>query len=163
MDKRNGVEMMDVSDIEKDKSQNISKNEKKENELIDNDDINIEENPKVKNEKEGLKNNNNTIINNMNIQNNDNNIIFPTKFKIPLRLKKTFIVSLILAGLGVVLIILGFINAIADATPGGGIMFWVLGAIVIIPGGYYSYQFYKAKKTTDEYKRQDILDNIPEL
>lgn len=163
MDKRNGVEMIDVSDIEKDKSQNISKNEKKENELIDNDDINIEENPKVKNEKEGLKNNNNTIINNMNIQNNDNNIIFPTKFKIPLRLKKTFIVSLILAGLGVVLIILGFINAIADATPGGGIMFWVLGAIVIIPGGYYSYQFYKAKKTTDEYKRQDILDNIPEL
>ena len=155
--------MIDVSDIEKDKSQNISKNEKKENELIDNDDINIEENPKVKNEKEGLKNNNNTIINNMNIQNNDNNIIFPTKFKIPLRLKKTFIVSLILAGLGVVLIILGFINAIADATPGGGIMFWVLGAIVIIPGGYYSYQFYKAKKTTDEYKRQDILDNIPEL
>ena len=163
MDKRNGVEMIDVSDIEKDKSQNISKNEKKENELIDNDDINIEENPKVKNEKEGLKNNNNTIINNMNIQNNDNNIIFPTKFKIPLRLKKTFIVSLILAGLGVVLIILGFINAIADATPGGGIMFWVLGAIVIIPGGYYSCQFYKAKKTTDEYKRQDILDNIPEL
>ena len=163
MDKRNGVEIIDVSDIEKDKSQNISKNEKKENELIDNDDINIEENPKVKNEKEGLKNNNNTIINNMNIQNNDNNIIFPTKFKIPLRLKKTFIVSLILAGLGVVLIILGFINAIADATPGGGIMFWVLGAIVIIPGGYYSYQFYKAKKTTDEYKRQDILDNIPEL
>ena len=163
MDKRNGVEMMDVSDIEKDKSQNISKNEKKENELIDNDDINIEENPKVKNEKEGLKNNNNTIINNMNIQNNDNNTIFPTKFKIPLRLKKTFIVSLILAGLGVVLIILGFINAIADATPGGGIMFWILGAIVIIPGGYYSYQFYKAKKATDEYKRQDILDNIPEL
>ena len=162
MDKRNGVEKIDVSDIEKDKSQNISKNEKKENELIDNDDINIEENPKVKNEKEELKNNNN-IINNMNIQNNDNNIIFPTKFKIPLRLKKTFIVSLILAGLGVVLIILGFINAIADATPGGGIMFWVLGAIVIIPGGYYSYQFYKAKKTTDEYKRQDILDNIPEL
>ena len=163
MDKRNGVEMIDVSDIGKDKSQNISKNEKKENELIDNDDINIEENPKVKNEKEGLKNNNNTIINNMNIQNNDNNIIFPTKFKIPLRLKKTFIVSLILAGLGIILIILGFINAIADATPGGGIMFWVLGAIVIIPGGYYSYQFYKAKKTTDEYKRQDILDNIPEL
>ena len=163
MDKRNGVEMIDVSDIKKDKSQNISKNEKKENELIDNDDINIEENPKVKNEKEGLKNNNNTIINNMNIQNNDNNIIFPTKFKIPLRLKKTFIVSLILAGLGIILIILGFINAMADATPGGGIMFWVLGAIVIIPGGYYSYQFYKAKKTTDEYKRQDILDNIPEL
>ena len=41
---------------------------------------------------------------------------------------------MILAGLGIILIILGFINAIADATPGGGIMFWILGGIVIIPG-----------------------------
>jgi hypothetical protein len=158
MDNRNGVEILDESDINK--SPNISKNEKKDNDLIENDDIKIEDKSKVKNEKEELKNeNNNIIINPI----NNNNTSFPTKFQIPSKLKKTFIVSLILAGLGIILIILGFINAIADATPGGGIMFWVLGAIVIIPGGYYSYQFYKAKKTTDEYKRQDILDNIPEL
>ena len=85
------------------------------------------------------------------------------KFKIPPELKKTFIIVMILAVLGVTLIICGFIKAISDATPGGGIMFWVLGSIVIIPGGFYSYQFYKAKKAKEEYRRQDILDNIPQL
>ena len=85
------------------------------------------------------------------------------KFKIPKELKKTFIIVLILAILGITLIICGFIKAISDATPGGGIMFWVLGIVVMIPGGFYSYQFYKAKKAKEEYRRQDILDNIPQL
>ena len=85
------------------------------------------------------------------------------KFKIPKKLKKTFIVVLILAILGITLIICGFIKAISDATPGGGIMFQVLGSVVMIPGGFYSYQFYKAKKAKEEYIRQDILDNIPQL
>ena len=85
------------------------------------------------------------------------------KFKIPTELKKTFIIVMILAILGITLIICGFIKAISDATPGGGIMFWVLGTVVIIPGGFYSYQFYKAKRAKEEYKRQDILDNIPQL
>lgn len=85
------------------------------------------------------------------------------KFKIPKKLKKTFIIVLILTILGITLIICGFIKAISDATPGGGIMFWVLGTVVIIPGGFYSYQFYKAKKAKEEYRRQDILDNIPQL
>ncbi len=85
------------------------------------------------------------------------------KFKIPKELKKTFIIVLVLAILGITLIICGFIKAISDATPGGGIMFWVLGGVVIIPGGFYSYQFYKAKKAKEEYRRQDILDNIPQL
>ena len=85
------------------------------------------------------------------------------KFKIPPELKKTFIIVMILAVLGVTLIICGFIKAISDATPGGGIMFWVLGTVVLIPGGFYSYQFYKARKAKEEYRRQDILDNIPQL
>ena len=85
------------------------------------------------------------------------------KFKIPKELKKTFIIVLVLAILGITLIICGFIKAISDATPGGGIMFWVLGTVVLIPGGFYSYQFYKAKKAKQEYRRQDILDNIPQL
>ncbi len=178
MDNINGKNILEDSEIDKDKSQNISKEEKKENDLIDNDDINIEDKTK-KNEKDKLKvnpleieivnnnnKNNNININRENLPNNENNDSLNnqiSKFKVPQKLKKTFIVTIILAGLGIILIILGFINAIADATPGGGIMFWVLGTIVIIPGGYYSYQFYRAKKTTDEYKRQDILDNIPEL
>ena len=115
---------------------------------------------KYKNEKEQLKQNQIDIEQHQNYNIESTQI---EKFKVPPNLKKTFIVTMILAGLGIILIVLGFINAIADATPGGGIMFWILGAIVIIPGGYYSYQFYKAKKATDEYVRQDILDNIPEL
>ena len=178
MNNINVKDILEDSEIDKEKSQNISKEEKKENDLIDNDDINIEDKTK-KNEKDELKvnpleieivnnnnKNNNININRENLPNNENNDSLNnqiSKFKVPQKLKKTFIVTIILAGLGIILIILGFINAIADATPGGGIMFWVLGTIVIIPGGYYSYQFYRAKKTTDEYKRQDILDNIPEL
>ena len=144
------------SELEKNNINNIKNN----NDLIDNDEINIEEKKKHKNEKEKLKQNQIEIEQNSNYNIQNSQI---EKFKVPPNLKKTFIVTMILAGLGIILIILGFINAIADATPGGGIMFWILGGIVIIPGGYYSYQFYKAKKATDEYVRQDILDNIPEL
>lgn len=85
------------------------------------------------------------------------------KLKVPPRLFKTFIITLILALVGIVLIILGCIQSIAEHTPGKGIMFWVLGGVVIIPGGFYSYQFYKAKKAKDDYQREDIFDNIPEL
>ena len=96
-------------------------------------------------------------------ENLDINVKNKNKFKIPKELKKTFIIVLILAILGITLIICGFIKAVSDATPGGGIMFWVLGTVVMIPGGFYSYQFYKAKKAKEEYRRQDILDNIPQL
>ena len=100
-----------------------------------------------------------------NIHNNIDNIETQPneKFKVPPELKKTFIVTMILAVLGVALIICGCIKAISDATPGGGVMFWVLGSVVIIPGGFYSYQFYKAKKAKEGHRRQDILDNIPQL
>jgi hypothetical protein len=61
------------------------------------------------------------------------------------------------------LIVLGFIEDVAAADPGKGITFCVLGGIILIPGGYYSYQFYRAKKTLDMNERDEILDNIPEL
>jgi hypothetical protein len=85
------------------------------------------------------------------------------KFKVPSNLKKTFICSLTLFLIGSILIILGCIQQVAAADPGKGITFWVLGSIVMIPGGYYSYQFYKAKKARNEEERNDILENIPEL
>ena len=108
--------------------------------------------------------NNLNRINNQNINEMiDPNQIQIEKFKIPSNLKKTFIVTTILAGLGLILIILGFINEIASSTPGGGIMFWVLGGVVMIPGGYYSYQFFKAYRAKNEYVRNDILENIPVL
>jgi hypothetical protein len=93
----------------------------------------------------------------------NNNFKNENKFMIPPTLKKTFFVSITLLLVGIVLIILGFIQSIATATPGGGIMFWVLGGIVLIPGGFYSFLFYKAKRTTDEYERDEIFGQIPEL
>ena len=111
------------------------------------------------NEKFNENNNDFNIHNNMdNVETQPND-----KFKVPPELKKTFIVTMILAVLGIALIICGFIKAVSDATPGGGIMFWVLGSVVIIPGGFYSYQFYKARKAKEQHRRQDILDNIPQL
>ena len=85
------------------------------------------------------------------------------KFQVPSNLKKTFIFSTVLFIVGTILIVLGFIEDVAAADPGKGITFWVLGGIILIPGGYYSYQFYRAKKTLDMNERDEILDNIPEL
>ena len=143
---------------------------------INNDDIFIEEintNQKnneleIINKKINTTNENNfDDFNNNSIDNNNttnhNNFKNENRFIIPPTLKKTFFVSITLLLVGIVLIILGFIQSISTATPGGGIMFWVLGGIVLIPGGFYSFLFYKAKRTTDEYERDEIFSQIPEL
>ena len=84
-------------------------------------------------------------------------------FKVPNTLKKTFICSVTLLVVGITLFILGFISEVASADPGRGLTFWILGGVVSIPGGYYSYQFYKAKKSQDPDERSNILSEIPEL
>ena len=184
-------EFEDKSNEKEKEKENENENEnenEKENKMsngldeIENNEVKVKEKPKLKkyvpkNEQEALKARIiNLEINEKPHEQNKDNFDFHMhdnldtsvpgqieKFKIPPELKKTFIIVMILAVLGVTLIICGFIKAISDATPGGGIMFWVLGTVVIIPGGFYSYQFYKAKKAKEEYRRQDILDNIPQL
>lgn len=84
------------------------------------------------------------------------------KFNIPSELKKTFIITSILFIVGSILIGIGFIEQIRQDVPGVSISMWTLGGICFIPGGYYSYQFYKAYKAQGD-DRQDILDNIPQL
>lgn len=88
---------------------------------------------------------------------------YEEKFEVPISLKKTFICSAVLLAVGITLIVLGCISEIAEVDPGRGITFWVLGGVVTIPGGYYSYQFYKAKKTHNLDERSNILSEIPEL
>ena len=85
------------------------------------------------------------------------------KFELPSKLKRTFWCSATLLIIGVTLIILGFFENVYGSIPGEGISFWVLGGILIIPGGYYSWQFYKAMKSTDTETRDDILDEIPQI
>ena len=93
----------------------------------------------------------------------DNVNVYKNKFEVPISLKKTFICSVTLLAVGITLFILGFISEVAIADPGRGLTFWILGGIVSIPGGYYSYQFYKARKTQDPDERSNILSEIPEL
>jgi hypothetical protein len=111
------------------------------------------------NTREGMKvnrENNNESIDQSNSQHDQE------KFSIPSNLKRTFICSVILFVVGTTLIIIGFINQVREADPGNGITFWVLGSVVLIPGAYYSYQFYKARKNINN-RRDDILSQIPEL
>jgi hypothetical protein len=87
----------------------------------------------------------------------------PPKFKVPPSLWKTFVCSLSLFALGATLIGIGFINSVANADPGKGITFWTIGSIVFIPGAFYSYKFWKAKRSRSEEARQEIYDQIPEM
>ena len=155
----------------------------KRNKALELEDIEIKDNNPNSNQDENFKhhkvsnpqNQRDNRINN-NIENNDiehdgtndiNSIpeieIERKPFKVPAALFTTFIVTTILAGLGLVLFILGFIERVAYYDPGKGITFWVLGLVVMIPGGYYSYQFWLARRCEDEDKRNQILDQIPEL
>ena len=161
-------------EIKNENEENNNKNINNKN--INNDDILIEEisthqknneletiNKKIINSNENNSYDFNNNSNDINVIITNNNFKNENKFMIPPTLKKTFFVSITLLLVGIVLIILGFIQSIATATPGGGIMFWVLGGIVLIPGGFYSFLFYKAKRTTDEYERDEIFGQIPEL
>lgn len=85
------------------------------------------------------------------------------KFEIPISLKKTFVCTITLFLLGITLIIIGSIQQVRESSLGVGITLWCLGGIVIVPGGYYAYQFYKAKKAQSEEDRDDILNEIPQL
>ena len=85
------------------------------------------------------------------------------EFSIPLELKKTFRLTVILTITGILLILCGIIKAVIINKVLGGIFFWILAILVLIPGGFYSYQFYKAKTTQKEYERQEILDSIPKI
>jgi len=138
--------------------------------------IQIEEDIQNKNEIEYKDINRNTN-NNSNISNNNKLSLemrseesidkdlreVEERFHVPTHLKKTFLCSLLLFIIGGTLFGIGFIQDVAAADPGKGITFWCLGGIVMIPGGYYSYQFYKARKTHDIQEREDILNEIPEL
>ena len=93
---------------------------------------------------------------------NSNNISI-NEFVIPLELKKTFRLTIALTITGFILILFGILKAIIIKKVLGGIFFWILASLVLIPGGFYSYQFYKAKTAQKEYERQEILDSIPKI
>ena len=85
------------------------------------------------------------------------------KFKIPSNLKKTFNFIIVLTIVGIILIFCGIIKAVMKHNIFEGFFFLILSILVLIPGGYYSFQFYKAKRAKSETERKEILDRIPKL
>ena len=154
---------MDNSEINKKDIKNTSKDyfeEDQSNSSINNSkngDNNIlsinETKDKLQNDVDNLKTV--KIENSNNISNND--------FTIPPELKKTYRMTIILTITGIILILCGIIKAVIMKRISGGIIFWILSILVLIPGGFYSYQFYRAKTTNKEYERQEIFDSIPRL
>jgi hypothetical protein len=116
------------------------------------------------NEVQGKSENNNNlnINNNQEEDDNDLRVVQREKFKIPHNLKKTFLITMMLFIIGSVLIGTAFIEDIREGAFGVSISMWTLGSIVMIPGGYYAYQFYLACKASGE-DRDDILAQIPEM
>ena len=84
-----------------------------------------------------------------------------SSFTIPDNLKKTFYLSLSLFIIGLIMIIIGFFSQSKYFEPEKALPFWILGLIVIIPGGFYSFQFCKAITSQSEDKRLEILNQIP--
>ena len=111
------------------------------------------ENKKFHNEIENLKI--------MKMENNNNNM--NNSFTIPPELKKTYIMTVFLTITGIILIFCGIIRAVIIKRIAGGVMFWILAILVLIPGGFYSLQFCRAKYSQRDYERQEILDSIPKL
>ena len=111
--------------------------------------------------KEEKKQNQNEIENLKNVKTENNNI--NKEFIIPPELKKTYKITIFLTIIGIILVLSGIAKAVIIKRISGGIMFWILAFLVLIPGGFYSYQFYKAKTSKREYERQEILDSIPKL
>mmetsp|Transcript_10722 Transcript_10722/g.11680 ORF Transcript_10722/g.11680 Transcript_10722/m.11680 type:complete len:116 (-) Transcript_10722:423-770(-) len=77
--------------------------------------------------------------------------------------RKTLYTSLLLTFFGILFIIAGFVEDISMHDPGKGISFWVIGALVSIPGFYYTAKFYQAWMARSPEERQHILDEVPDL
>lgn len=83
--------------------------------------------------------------------------------KIPRKLIKTFIFSIIFVLIGIGLLIAGIIKATLTDNIQSSFPYWILSALCLIPGLYYLVQFIRAKLEKNlEYKRE-IFDDIPEL
>ena len=81
---------------------------------------------------------------------------------LPDNLKRTCRFTSVLFILGVILLLVGLADSLITEFS-NGIPFIVLGMILIIPGGFYSYKFYSAYKEIDDDTRDEILSEIPEI
>ena len=136
-------------------------------EYLENDNSNFSEINIITNENnnngEKRNRNGNKFKNEIEKLNNNKSNDLNDEFTIPPELHKTFIMTSILTIVGIILILVGILQSVITGRVLGGIMFWILSILVLIPGGFYSFQFYRAKNAQKYYERQEILDSIPKL
>jgi len=65
--------------------------------------------------------------------------------------------------LGVILFIIGVLKVAYLESLNEGIPFFVIGMIVLVPGVFYTYQFFKARFIADVDERHEIFSDIPQL
>jgi len=85
------------------------------------------------------------------------------QFRIPLNLKKTCWLTSILLLIGIGLLVAGIVVSIVKNSFNEGVTYFIIAFIVIIPGGFYTFQFLKARFTKDIDKRDAILAEIPSI
>ena len=84
-------------------------------------------------------------------------------FHLPRKLKRTFCCVISLLVLGLIMFIIGILKVSYQESLNEGIPFFVIGVIVLIPGVFYTYQFFKARFIADVDDRHEILSDIPQL
>ena len=83
---------------------------------------------------------------------------------IPANLNRTLVVVLCATILGLSLMGLGFVSMLTGFLPSSGnSILLILGCLILIPGGYYSFRFYKGRVARSAYARKEIFDSIPRL
>lgn len=84
-------------------------------------------------------------------------------FHLPRKLKRTFCCVISLLVLGIILFIIGVLKVTYFNSLEEGIPFFVIGLIVLVPGVFYTYQFFKARFIEDVDERHEIFSDIPQL
>lgn len=88
---------------------------------------------------------------------------FRKSFHLPRKLRKTFCCVVSLLILGIILFIIGILKVKYQESLNEGIPFFVIGTIVLVPGVFYTYQFFKARYIADIDERHEIFSDIPQL
>jgi len=73
---------------------------------------------------------------------------------------RTFCLSLVMLFLGLSMIVMGFFDEVADADPGKGASFWILGVVLATPAFYYAIRMTTALRAEGQ-ERHRILSSLP--
>lgn len=65
--------------------------------------------------------------------------------------------------LGIALLIIGFVKEAKARVPAEGVPFWVIGCLVLVPGGYCAYELLRAYRAKTPIERRRILNEIPDF